>query len=77
MKLNSSTAMGEAGQNYSLTNQHSLINQHFVYILFINAQSVSLHSLVAAESTLQQPMQPARDHPLFVRVLNVLGEPSQ
>ena len=31
----------------------------------INAQSASLRSLVAAESTLQQPMQPARDHPLF------------
>ena len=32
----------------------------------INAQSVSRRSLVAAESTLQQPMQPARDRPLFL-----------
>ena len=32
----------------------------------INAQSASLRSLVAAESTLQQPMQPARDYPLFL-----------
>ena len=31
----------------------------------INAQSASLRSLVAAESTLQQLMQPARDYPLF------------
>ena len=36
------------------------------YISYINAQSASLRSLVAAESTLQQPMQPARDHPLFL-----------
>ena len=32
----------------------------------INTQSASFRSLVAAESTLQQPMQPARDHPLFL-----------
>ena len=32
----------------------------------INAQSASLRSSVAAESTLQQPMQPARDQPLFL-----------
>ena len=38
----------------------------------INAQSASLRSWVAAESTLQQPMQPARDPPLFLcGVLNV------
>ena len=32
----------------------------------INAQTASLRSLVAAESTLHQPMQPARDHLLFL-----------
>ena len=32
----------------------------------INAQNASLRSLVAAENTLQQPMQLANDYPLFL-----------
>ena len=46
--------------------EHILFVEGLKCLCSINAQSASLRSLVAAESTLQQPMQPARDHPLFL-----------
>ena len=48
-------------------NPYLSMNSGLMYVCMeqINAQSSSLRSLVAAESILQQPMQPVRDHPLF------------
>ena len=40
--------------------------RHICHESFWYRWESSLRSLVAAESTLQQPMQPARNHPLFL-----------